>query len=370
MINFPEQATSSERFVERTTLITEQPASNDFARARALAKLAPQLSEAEQPAALALARALQDAGARARALSSLATVLPKEQRHAVLQEALTIARQIVNPWLRVRACAPIAMRLPAKEKVVVAQEMLHTTASIENDWQRGRALGLLAHVAPPKVKAQAVKVADAIGTPYVRALALAAYVDQLTADQKIEVLQAAPLVVDEWLRASLLTAVAQRLPEEYRQKALVETRQLQDRAARVVALNDLAAQRAAPEQEQLALRLEALKLARKIEEAGERAEMLMVLIDTLPDEVQSSVALEALTALRAVPDASLRAPLLADWLEVAPAGMKTEVVAEALAGARQIENADSRAEVIGGLIGQVAPDQRAALKDEVLKLLA
>ncbi len=351
-------------------MIAEQQASNDFARARTLAKLAPQLSEAEKPIALTLARALQDAGARARALSSLATVLPKEQRHAVLQEALKTARQIVNPWLRVRAYAPIATRLSAEEKIVVAQEMLRTTTRIENDWQRGRALGLLAHVAPPKVKAQAVKVADAIGTPYVRALALSAYADRLTNNQQIEVLQAAPLVVDEWLRASLLTAVAQHVPREYYQQALAEIRQLQDRAARVVALNDLAAQRAAPEQEQLALRLEALKLARKIEEAGEHAEMLMVLLDTLPDEVQSSVALDALTALRAVPDASLRAPLLADWLDVAPAGMKTEVVAEALAGARQIEDTDSRAEAIGGLIGHVAADQQAALKNEVLRLLA
>jgi hypothetical protein len=355
---------------KRTILITEQQASDEFARARTLAKLAPHLSDAEKPTALLVARALHDAGAQARALSSLATVLPAEQRREVLQEALTSARQIINPWLRVRAYAPIAMRLPTEEKTVVAQAMLDTTTTIDNDWQRGRALGLLAHIAPPEVKAQAVKVADAIGTPYARALALSTYADRLTHDQLIEVLQAAPLIVDEWLRASLLTTVVQHLPQEYFQQALTETRQFQDRAARVVALNDLAAQRAAPEHEQLTLRLEALSLARHLEDEGERAEMLLVLLDALPDEVRSSVALEALMATRAVPEAALRAPLLADWLEVAPAGMKDEVVIEALACARQIEDIDSRAEALSGLIGDVAADQQTALKDEVLRLLA
>jgi hypothetical protein len=253
---------------------------------------------------------------------------------------------------------------------VVAQAMLDTTTTIANDWQRGRALRLLAHIAPPEVKASAVKVADAIETPYVRALALAAYADQLTPDQLIEVWQAAPLIVDEWLRGSLLTTVAPHLPQEYFPQILALTRQLQDRAARVTALNDLAAQHAAPEHEQLTLRLEALSLARHIEDASERAEMLLVLLGALPDEVRSSVALESLTAIQAVPEAGLRAPLFADWLEVAPAGMKTEIVSEALDCARQIEDPDSRAEALSGLISDVTADQQAALKEEVLKLLA
>ena len=71
-----------------------------------------------------------------------------------------------------------------------------------------------------------------------------------------------------------------------------------------------------------------------------------------------------------MPDASLHVPLLADWLHVARKGMKTKIVAEALARASLMEDADSRAEAIGGLIGQLATDQRAALKDEVLRLLA
>jgi len=61
---------------------------------------------------------------------------------------------------------------------------------------------------------------------------------------------------------------------------------------------------------------------------------------------------------------------VADWLHVARKGMKTKIVAEALARASLMEDADSRAEAIGGLIGQLATDQRAALKDEVLRLLA
>jgi len=55
------------------------------------------LSEAEKPIALRLTRALQADDTRACALSSLVTVLPEEQRRAVLQEALTSARQIGNP---------------------------------------------------------------------------------------------------------------------------------------------------------------------------------------------------------------------------------------------------------------------------------
>jgi hypothetical protein len=349
-------------------LITERQTSDDFARARTLARLTPHLNEADKPIALAVARALQDAGARAHALSSLASVLPEEKRRAVLHEALNFARQIINPWLRVRAYAPIVTHLSAEEKAAVAQEMLNTTASIENDWQLWRALRLLAHVAPPEVKDQAIKVAHAIRTPYVRALALAAYADRLAADQTIEVLQAAPLVVDEWLRAFLLTSVARHLPPEYYPHILAEVRQLQDRAARGVALNDLA--QTAPEQEQIILRNEAWSLARHIEDDGGRAEMLIRLLVALPAETQASAALEALKAIRAVPDTVLRVLLLADWLEVAPEEVKQEVIAEARAGAGQIEDTESHVEALCGLIGHVAADQQTALKDEVLQVLA
>jgi hypothetical protein len=82
------------------------------------------------------------------------------------------------------------------------------------------------------------------------------------------------------------------------------------------------------------------------------------------------VAEEALAALRAVPDEPLRASLLTDWLSVAPVDLKNEVMTEALTCARQIEDRASRADALSGLIDQVTADQQAALKDEVLRLLA
>ncbi len=68
-------------------MLSEQHSSDEFARARTRAHLAPHLSEADRPRAWQAARELQDAGARVRALCNLVNTLPGDQRGSVLAEA-------------------------------------------------------------------------------------------------------------------------------------------------------------------------------------------------------------------------------------------------------------------------------------------
>ena len=104
--------------------MTNQQASNDYARARALTMCAKYLGADLHPIALSLARRLQDDGARLRALGGLALGLPAEQRAALVREAADIAPTIGSPWLRVRAYAALIMRVPPSEREALFQEPL------------------------------------------------------------------------------------------------------------------------------------------------------------------------------------------------------------------------------------------------------
>jgi len=104
-----------------------------YDRARALAALAARLPEL-LPEALAAAREIKDADDRARALAALAERLPE-----LLPEALAAAREIKNEYHRAEALTALAERLPE-----LLPEALAAAREIESEWFRAPVLTALA----------------------------------------------------------------------------------------------------------------------------------------------------------------------------------------------------------------------------------
>ena len=202
--------------------------------------------------------------------------------------------------------------------------------------------------------------------PYVRALALSTYGERLSDELRGEVLHAAPLVIDDWLRASLLSSLAGYLISEQRVDALAEARRIPIRAARVSALQGIA--RSLPEDAKPLVLQEALTAARQIEDEGGRAETLAALLDDLPNDQRALVLKEARQATRAIEDAALRAAVLIDLLPAAADNAQGELMQEALAAIGSIEDVDSRAEALSQLIAYRAVGDRAGAVRAVLDL--
>ena len=286
----------------------------------------------------------------------------------MLDESLTLARSVDQPWLRVRALVPILLRLPAAQKTTVAVEVLETIRSIPHDWHRGRALMLRgARFAGWSRKRSccgsgfkrwgAVCVALAVGLP----------VNAYRMGLRLEVLHAAPLVMDEsWLRASLLSSLAGHLSaSEQRVSALAEVAPYADGHAGLGA----AEHRAEPAGRRRPIILhEALTAARHIEDEGGRAETLAALLDDLTDDQRTPALREARQAARAIEDAALRAAVLIDLLPAAAANAQGELLQETLTAIGSIEDVDSRAEALSRLMAYRAVEERARAVRAVLDL--
>ena len=276
-----------------------------WTRVETLEKLLPFLERPEHLAeALAAAREIQEADARADALRALAERLPAEH----LPTALAAAREIQEAYFRADALRALAERLP-------------------------------------EVWPEALAAAREIQEAYRRADALRALAERLPAEHLPTALAAAREIQEADARADALRALAERLPEVW-PEALAAAREIQkvDARARVLAA--------------LAERLpevwpEALAAAREIQKADDRADALRALVERLPAEHLPT----ALAAAREIQEADDRARVLAALAERLPA----EHLPTALAAAREIQEAYPRARVLAALAEPLAKLPRPAL---------
>jgi hypothetical protein len=274
-------------------------------RVKTLEKLLPFLERPEHLAeALAAAREIQEADARARVLAALAERLPE-----VWPEALAAAREIQDADARARVLRALAERLPE-----VWPEALAAAREIQEAYFRADALCALAERLP-EVWPEALAAAREIQEAYFRADALRALAERLPAEHLPTALAAAREIQEAYFRARVLAALAERLPAEHLPTALAA--------------------------------------AREIQEADARADALRALAERLPAEHLPT----ALAAAREIQDADARARVLAALAERLPA----EHLPTALAAAREIQKADARASVLRALAEPLAKLPRPAL---------
>ena len=157
----------------------------------------------------------------------------------------------------------------------------------------------------------ALTIVQTIGTEYVRVLALSNLAAHLPPQINAGLLHAAPQIVDEWLRASLINKLVEYVPDAG--EAVDLARAIVDAAPRAAALSGIAQH--VLDEPQAELLNEALAAARSIEADSGRAEALIPLLYLLPDWERPTVTSEALAATRAVPLIDLQAELLRDLLE-------------------------------------------------------
>jgi hypothetical protein len=295
------------------------------ARADALRALAERLPEV-WPEALAAAREIQDADARADALRALAERLPAEH----LPTALAAAREIQKADDRARVLAALAERLPAEHLPTA----LAAAREIQDADARADALRALAERLPAEHLPTALAAAREIQEADARARVLAALAERLPAEHLPTALAAAQEIQEAYPRAIVLAALAERLPAEHLPTALAAAREIQEAYPRAIVLAALAERLPA---EHLPT---ALAAAREIQEAYPRAIVLAALAKRLPAEHLPT----ALAAAREIQEAYPRALVLADLAKRLP-----EVWPEALAAAREIQKADARARVLAAL---------------------
>mgnify|MGYP001024349337 CR=1 FL=1 len=246
------------------TYICQNP--DEGNRAEALEELLPSLSPELLPEALAAAREIGYAYARARVLTALAERLPPE----LLPEALAAAREIKDVEDRARVLTALAERFPE-----ILPEALSAAREIKNASYRARALTALAKRFPevlPEVLPEALAAARKIKNERHRTGDLTERLPEVLP----EALAAAREIKDADARARVLTALTERMPELLLE-ALAAAREIEDASYRARVLTALA--------ERLPLELlpEALAAAREIKDADDRAHFLTALAPRLAE---------------------------------------------------------------------------------------
>ena len=193
-------------------------------RARALIGLAPHLPESLFPEALEIARAIG-----LFALTGLAPYLPE-----VLPEALEIARGIGDESSRAKALARLSPYLPevlpealeiarvikdeSKRTRVLAELVPYSYKAVDSGGEQeiAEALGAVVHYLPQK-QAEALELARAFQSDYIKALAFQVLAFQVLAFQVPEILpealEVARAIEDKYLRTKVLTELAPYFPE-------------------------------------------------------------------------------------------------------------------------------------------------------------
>ncbi len=155
-----------------------------------------------------------------------------------MTEAAAIVPGITSPWLKVRAYATLVTRARPSEREAIFIAALEATRQIENDWLRGRAIGILGGNLPASLIEPAFTIVQTLEAESVRVLALSNLAQHLPPEINAGLLQAAPIVVDEWLRASLINRLIEHVPDASEAVSLAQT--ISEPAARAAALSGIA----------------------------------------------------------------------------------------------------------------------------------
>jgi hypothetical protein len=299
------------------------------ARARALTELAPHLPEAVGrqafQEALDGALALEDPYARDWALAELLPRLPE----GLLPRALDAARTIRNQALRDRALTELLPRLPEG----LLPQALDAVRAIESPYARARALATLAPCLPEELGwqafRQALDSARAIEAIPLRAWALAKVMPHLPEALLPQDLDAIQATDYPSAQSEAMIRLAPRLPQALLPRALDTARAIRNEGHRVQALAALAPR--LPE----ALLPRALDVMLATEDPTARAWALVELAPRLPEPLLS----QALDAMLTLEDPSERDRAMAELVRRLPEAL----VPMALEAARAFEDPDARA---------------------------
>ncbi len=316
---------------------------NTEARLRGLTALAFYLPSA---ARIALLLAVLDTIAtmshsdgQAGALIALAPHLVEEVHH----RALTVAAHIPEPAPRARALTTLAQILPAPLQQRLQAAALEAIAVIPNESERATALVAFApHLdsmgeqdeAFPVLLERALAIAVTMNRRDSRAEALVALQARLPRNLQGEALAAVNTITNEHTRAQLLANLAPSLAPDMAMGALVVAHNIRQRDARFLALKALGRRLEGKAAERTWL--DALAVAVALPRQLERVLALAELVPYLPDELRYRTLSNALTTARSITmdraqvrALSTLAPLLAE---------QQQLLADALADAHTITN--------------------------------
>jgi uncharacterized protein YeeX (DUF496 family) len=284
-----------------------------YCRAKALAGIAPYLSESMMKEALEAARQIHIEDYRANVLAGIACHLPESQKDEVIKEAIEVARQIRNDHDRANVLAGIALHLPESQKDEIMKEVLEAARQIRNDYSRANVLAGIALHLPESMMKEALETAKQIRNDHDRANALVGIAFHLPISQKDEVikeaLEAARQIRNDYDLANALARIAFHLPESQKgeviKEAIETARQIRNDHDRANVLAGIAFH--LPESQKDEVMKEALEAARQIHIEYDRAKALAGIAPHLPESQKD----EALEAARQIRDGYYRANALA-----------------------------------------------------------
>lgn len=337
-----------------------QAIENKWIRTEVLITLAPVLSAPLVPQTLEIVQAIGgEDGYRARMLGILAPLLSEEQRQAVLADALAEVCQIENDWSRSQALYALVPVLPNS----LLSQAFEAAQAIKDDVPRLGALGVLMPVFPQAQEA-ALQAAQAIKHKGHRAELLLGLADRLPEEQRQPALvaaqEAAQYIGDARSRAYVLMELSQVVPEAQRQSILaaalaaaqaIETpfAEGEDRAQVLSALA-----RVLPEEQRRPVLATALEAAQTIENEGFRAVILSALTPMLPEPLLP----QALEAAQAIKDSVPRARVLSALMPVLPEPLLPMAVTSILATVQAIKDAVPRTQVLRALVTLLPEEQQ------------
>jgi transcriptional regulator with XRE-family HTH domain len=343
--------------------------SDDDARARALARLAPHLSSDQLTRALDVAAVISSDDARAEALAGLAPYLPSDQQPAGLARALDAATNISIDYARAEALVALTPRLSSDQLF----RALDAAIAISSDYFRAEVLAGLAPRLSFDQLIRALDAAIAISDVSARARALTELAPHLPPDQQSTILarglDAATAISDDGTRARALAALAPHLPSDQQStilaRALDAATAISDDYFRARALTELAPHLRIDQQSAILAR--ALDAAAAIGSNYTRTDALTAIACHLPADQQSAILARALDAATAIGDDSFRLQALAALAFHLPADQRSIILARALDAATAVSD-DSRAEALAAIASRLSSDQLTRALDAAIAI--
>ena len=336
-------------------------------RIRALIGMAPHLPEAlkEQTFKDALAAAREVRGLSAERATALAVLIP-HLPEALLGDALAAVKGIADGFWRAEMLAGLASHLPEIERVQTLQEALAAaqrqmeaeamTREIDGELPYAKSrpysgsrlagvLRILSFRMPEVLMAEALAAAQGITHEEKRAEVLAVLLPRLAElGHPEDALTAARRIADEWEQTEALAGLSSYLPETRRvrdlQDVIATAQAIADERGRAVALTRWALHSSEP------LLREALATARGITDERWRTKALAGLLPRLAELGHPE---DALAAAQEIVDASWRAEVLGRLAPHLPEIERVQALREALATALEIGGEDRRAEALARL---------------------
>jgi hypothetical protein len=382
-----------EELLQETQEVVREIQSARGVRIAMLRLLAKQLPKKERievlDEACEVARRIEDVHDHAVELIYLIKQLPEEEREELLREARETVKRIESANVRATLLLLIARQLPQGKRAEILIEVRKATKEIEDPHHRATILFLLAEQHPERERTEVLEevreVARKINYPNDRADRLILLAERLPEKERIEVIEeareAAREIDDAWGRARRLISLAEQLHERERVEVLLEVLKATSEIKYLYGferLISLAGQLS--EKGRVPVLIEVREVARKIKDAGDRAQWLFSLAEQLPEreraevlvEAQEAILIEALKMKKRQKDAYTRTHNLILLAEKLQAGNQGKLLQEARRETRKIESAGARAEMLVLLAEKLSGKERVEVlieaRETVIKI--